>query len=834
MSTKTREEKESKKSIKESFEHKNILICSCGKFHELSLRFQKKHYYIDYPCMNIKLSQIDELSDNHVKCKYCNKEISIDNDYYEKRKKKTIFICKNCLSSYIKNEGKEEKELHLISELKNTNDEKRKYMAKKFTEFINNNGKEENDFYNKNLEQFQLFQNFIDYLFFLRQLYSEKNKRNKIISNFLEYSENVIDIAIKNIKIYDLYHFNKEIVIYSYCNKDKDYFFSHKFKNLYSKLLNNCKKGKYLSIEMFKYIYNKYDKKKLVDHRFSEVVLEKYCKIKKLDVGKQIFKEADELRMKYLNYKLLSSEMEYNIETINLKAKISKLEGELKLDKYINSFLEVPGQFSLFRKSASIILNKIINNNQEKLKFISPSETVINSTLYLTSTIKKEIAVHKESTISKSIKNKLEQLEKKLEEYKYRNKKESNKKVEKLKFPLINLSEGEKEFLAKNLKKESEEKKPSKITVSDVDDKDLEFIINYLFELRDDTSEIIHINNKDMLKHYSFPDSRGPLPEKKKYDDLEAAIKNIKTVIECIPKYDKVSYAQLIDFMFGPRKDTFLKMENKIDYLLTFLNIDIMKLGDIKDNYIKMNNNMLTKVRKTQNFLNSIYKESNEEKYQKFIKKYKIKVDSKAIFDYLDFIFLYIYCKMEEEIPYEPENNLGDYKPLALLDIAKIFRDKEKIKRNEINDIFEKDNKIITYITNYLNTEFQKFFEKGLKEFKDNLAELEKEIAEKNLLYLKSEKIREIIFSLKLYFFDIETHYNDYVLKNEDNLPPIKYLKINENEKQEVGGIENFGNFINILKKYIGDTKEQVEMIGREPSQFVFNLFLQKIGLNWA
>ena len=52
---------------------------------------------------------------------------------------------------------------------------------------------------------------------------------------------------------------------------------------------------------------------------------------------------------------------------------------------------------------------------------------------------------------------------------------------------------------------------------------------------------------------------------------------------------------------------------------------------------------------------------------------------------------------------------------------------------------------------------------------------------EKNLLYLKSEKIREIIFSLKLYFFDIETHYNDYVLKNEDNLPPIKYLKILKN-----------------------------------------------------
>ena len=722
-----------------------------------------------------------------------------------------------------------------ISNLKNINDVKRKDIAKKFTEFINNNGKKENDdFYNNNLNQVKLFKNFIDYLFFLRQLYSQKSKAYKIISNFLEYSENVIDIAIKNINLYDFYHFNKAIVIYSYCNDNKYDFFSSEFQKLYIKLLMNCKKSKYLSIEMFKYIYDKYDKEKLVDHSFSDVVLEKYCKIKNIDVGKRIFKVASELRMKYLNFKLLSSEMESNSEIINLKTKISKLEGELKLDKYINSFLEVPGQFSLFRKSASIILNKIINTNQEMLNFISPSETVINSTLYLTSTIKKALAIHKKSTTSNSIKDKLLKLEKKLEDYKYKNKKGTDKKIEKLIYPLIILDEEEKKYLRKNLKKESEEKKPSKITVSDLADKDLEFIINYLFELRDDTSEVIHMTNKEMLKHYSFPDSRGPLPKKKADDDLETAIKNIKTVIQSIPEYEKVSYAQLIDFMFSPRKETFFKMENKIDYLLTFLNINITKLDDIKNNYIKMNNNLVNKVRMTQNYLNSTDNESSEEKSEKFIKKYSINVNYKAIFEYLGLIFRYIYCKMEEEIPYEPENNLGKYKPIALLDIANIFKDKEEEKRNEIIDLFQKDKKFINYITNYLYTEFKKFFEKSLEEFRCNLAELETRTAENNLLYLKTEKIREIISSLKLYNFDIKTHYDNYVLKNRDNLPPKKVKKIDEKKKKVVEGIENFDNFINTLKEYIGDTKEQVEIIGREPSQFVFNLFLQKIGLNWA
>ena len=94
MSTKTSEEKESKKSIGESFNYKNILVCSCGKFHVITLRFKKKNYHIYFPCVNFKLTEIDELPDVHVKCKHCKKEILIDKDYYEKVKKKQFLLVK--------------------------------------------------------------------------------------------------------------------------------------------------------------------------------------------------------------------------------------------------------------------------------------------------------------------------------------------------------------------------------------------------------------------------------------------------------------------------------------------------------------------------------------------------------------------------------------------------------------------------------------------------------------------------------------------------------------------------------------------------------------------
>ena len=43
--------------------------------------------------------------------------------------------------------------------------------------------------------------------------------------NFVEYIEHLLDIASNNIQIYDLYHFNKETLIYSYLIRENDEFY---------------------------------------------------------------------------------------------------------------------------------------------------------------------------------------------------------------------------------------------------------------------------------------------------------------------------------------------------------------------------------------------------------------------------------------------------------------------------------------------------------------------------------------------------------------------------------------------------------------------------------
>ena len=255
------------------------------------------------------------------------------------------------------------------------------------------------------------------------------------MTNFIDYSENLIDIAIKNINVYDLYHFNKETLIYSYCNEEKKRFLSSKFKRNYEELLDNCSKGKYLSMEMLKYVFNNYKENNLVNNLESDLMESKYCKMKEINIGRTIFLEASRLRGKFLEIKSILYGLETDSEIINLKSSLIKLEGEFNLDKYINSFLNVPGQFSIFRKSASLILNKVIKSNQEKLNFIPPSETVLNSSLYLISTIEKQLDPYKEEKIVNSIKDKLKTLKEKLEKYKIA--KFSKKKVKRNQNPLI-------------------------------------------------------------------------------------------------------------------------------------------------------------------------------------------------------------------------------------------------------------------------------------------------------------------------------------------------------------------------------------------------------------
>ena len=768
---------------------------------------------------------MNALKDFHEKCFDCKKEIFIERDYYYKNNtnKKTLFICNTC-----REKNKSYKKYNLISEKKDKEDNFRNSIKDKFTYFIENNGKlPENEFYVNNLSQFQLFGKFVDYLCVIRELYSEENKKYKIFSQFINYSENLIDIANKNINIYDLYHFNEETIIYSYCNDKKTRFLSFDFKSNYEELLDNCTKNKYLSIQMLKYIYKKYEEMNLVNYLELDLMETKYFQIKEINIGKKIFLEASGLRGKYLEFKSILSELENDSKIINLKSSLIKLENELKLDKYNNSFLNIPGQFSILRKSTSIILEKIIKNNQEKLNFIPPSETILNSTLYFISNIEKQLDSFDEEKIVNSIKNKLKSLKNTLENYKIcKFGKRQDREIKILNLPLINLKDEEKLFLAKNLKKD-EEKKFRKISVSDSENQDLDFIINYLFELKDRTSKTIHVNEKETLKFYSFINNKDKLPSIDNNDDLDKALEKIKTIVKNFPKYEEISYEQLINFLFGTEKNSFLKMDDKIDYLLSFLDLKLSKLSDIKDNYKIIKGKLKGKINKIMNLIGIFTEDNDNTKYNKFLNIYQLKVNSKKIFNYLDNIINYIFCQMKVEKEENSDEESGD----EILDICGIFKTKEESLRKEIIDIFEKDPEFINYIPNYLNTKLKNYITNNLKDLKDKLSMLKANIKGKNLLYLKLEKIKEIILSLKLYNFDVKSHFEEFA-KEYEKILPEKKLNIGENKAKEVG-IITFNYFKEKIKTYIGDINDKVEITGEKPSQFVLKLFLKTIGFTW-
>ena len=152
--------------------------------------------------------------------------------------------------------------------------------------------------------------------------------------------------------------------------------------------------------------------------------------------------------------------------------------------------------------------------------------------------------------------------------------------------------------------------------------------------------------------------------------------------------------------------------------------------------------------------------------------------------------------------------------------------------RKDINILFEKDPKFIDYIHIYLWRRIQIYLEEKQDEFKRDLKSIKNKINNYNLLLLKLEEIRKIIFSYKLYNFDIKAHFKEFS-DNYEIIQPIKKKKVSEKEivKQN---ITDFQIFQQKLKNYLGNIDENIELFYEEPGQFVFQLFLEKIGLIWS
>ena len=232
-----------KDTINENFFIENILCCKCGYYHEFCVDFQKD-YFIIFPCISIKLIELQSSKNFRKKCHFCKSIISIETDYLKQKKNKTIFICENCYKNECKKKDSKYNNLKNISSIifdENGNDEIIKKIKNKFDDFIDEND-DDNEFYKQNKTNIELLKNFIIYLCYLRKLYDEENKVYEIITNFLNYFEYLIDTASKNKQLYDIYHFNKEAIIYSYSIEKNEMFLSSKFKSQYRYLLKKCKK----------------------------------------------------------------------------------------------------------------------------------------------------------------------------------------------------------------------------------------------------------------------------------------------------------------------------------------------------------------------------------------------------------------------------------------------------------------------------------------------------------------------------------------------------------------------------------------------------------------
>jgi len=851
-------------SNKEKQYFKNILICKCGNFHEFYIFFEKEHYIV-FPCCSVKLSELNQSEEVSEKCSICKDKISIDRDYFIKAHKNTSFVCESCKKKKEEKEEEEKKEKEEEEEKKekekkrkkknekvnytklssiDSNDEFRKSIITKFYDFINNNGKiNENEFYKKHLEHIKLLLNFISYLCLLKEYYNKKGEIYQIISNFLEYSNHLIDVASNNIQIYDLYHFNKETIIYSYRNNENKTFLSSKFKAQYHLLLEKCKKKRYLSQEMLKYIHGKYKEKSLVDEGKTISMKRDYLKKEKINISQEIFLRASEPRTNYLDIASTLKEIKNELQVIKLKTRVTKLEESLFLDKYLNSYLNIPGKFSIFRKSVSLILDKIIQNNYEKLNFIKPSDKIINLTLEFITQMKKKL-LSAENYSKSNLRTKMKILEETLMKYNNRNKKTIKDSINELKIPLIKLDESEKKMIASALENNIYYGNYNNISVENGDDINLDLIINYLFELKGKTSKTIHINEQENLKFYSLSKEIEKLPERNEKDNLKEALEKIEQILEMVFKSEEVTYTELLDFLFNTDKTNFMDIDDKIDYLLSFLSIKEKKLCKIKRKFKKAKNNIKEIKIKLINFMNSGYFKGNIEKYEKFINKYKIKVNSKEIFEYLDNIINYIipfdlHSEKKKEI--KQENNTEEMeddsedeyliKKDYSIGYCEKYLNKEKELRKNINELFEKDPKFITYISDYFWVKTSIYLKDREKNFMENLESIINKFENKYLLFLKLKKLKSILDKLEIYNFDIKKHFSEFISKYEELLPK-KRKKIGQNGGTQIG-IKDLNTFIIKIKDYLGNANEGVKITAEEPGQFVFNLFLKKIGLTW-
>ena len=130
------------------------------------------------------------------------------------------------------------------------------------------------------------------------------------------------------------------------------------------------------------------------------------------------------------------------------------------------------------------------------------------------------------------------------------------------------------------------------------------------------------------------------MPKQNKDYDIEQSMRKIQKIIDFIQKNNNnVTYNNLINFLLYSEKNNFIAKEKKIEYLINFFLIKLKKTSEISDTFINKKEILKTKINKIINNVYIIKNQNDDEKYNKSLKIYKNKANSKIILDYLDFIY---------------------------------------------------------------------------------------------------------------------------------------------------------------------------------------------------
>ena len=276
--------------------------------------------------------------------------------------------------------------------------------------------------------------------------------------------------------------------------------------------------------------------------------------------------------------------------------------------------------------------------------------------------------------------------------------------------------------------------------------------------------------------------------------------------------------------------------ENKMEYLLSFLNIKRKELKQINEEYEAIKKEMEIKEAKISNIIKNIKYGNNLDKYNKFVKKYEIKDDYNKIISYLNLLANYSIPnfdrtnkKKKDKVDNEDDEEDEEEKEEEYekeINREKTFMLDEENLRNEIEYLFQEP-KIIEYIEIYLKNKLNDYANCKSKQFIDNINQGIKDIKSLRLKYIKLEKIVEAINELKLFTFNFKEHFDDFIEENKDRIKKKK--KLLENNVSEIVEF-SFSYFVDKVRAYVGDIDEKVEILSEEPDDFIFRLFLYKIG----